>query len=485
MNKRYFANFRIIKVILSTMIVLSFSYSIAQVDAKSESPKKASNKKNKNKVINRESSSVNQKKYSVQEMSLLSDMKYSFEQADLYRAYKISLKIKDTNKEMFFEDSFDIYLQLISKILNVSEIVGECKKFNSGNTKFANRVNYICGRTLVRYEKFDEAKQFLNLTNASPKKNLLLASLDLVDKKSDDCLNRLNEYKLEDWSASNLEDLYLMTRARCDLNKNDLKSALVSLQNIKVGSPYYLSAIEKQLWVFFKLREKNSMQTLSKVLLSSYEESNSTALTNKNRLSIGPSSFFQIHYLLAYLDLVAIDGVDSSDKFTWIENEITKYKKTLPNIDVWIKNIDKELSSEDFNWIELQTKSSYTKDAIVYLENWLSKQSSKELVDLMQLKVSLRQELARFDRKVYKDLSKQKQNLQSLEHAVDKTLKLQLAQNFGMAFSLIENFSFKAKLGILDYNWAQITNGISTIDQALEVYAEKETMLDRYLGSTR
>ncbi len=120
-----------------------------------------------------------------------------------------------------------------------------------------------------------------------------------------------------------------------------------------------------------------------------------------------------------------------------------------------------------------------------FVSAWIGPSEEAKLEQLIRQKVALKLELNRLKKAENTEVQFYKKIIDSLNKETSLLLSNAITRKYGLSLAMLENLHFKTKLGNLDYTWAQTTNGIKSVDDAVDLFAEKERKIDLYLGAER
>jgi hypothetical protein len=410
----------------------------------------------------------------------IADAKISQLTADLYRSYKIYLHLYDKHRNYFFDNAVTSYISTVRELGSIERLKQVCQVL-SKNPKYSDKIKYRCGLELFHVGQYQDVEAYTKSISKSANEYLLgqilLASVYLGQEDHVKCLGIVNDKSLSAFEANKLDDIFFVTKARCQAKGKMFNEAIVSYQSVSAKSRYYFDALSELSWVFFKVRDVELVRNTVKVIQASFKKD--IVENSFQHATIG--QYFFSKYLLAYLDLV-VYGTTQKEKFSPLDSELAEYLSkdfvTRDEIRAVLKDIE---AAGSFSELKLRSKP-YAKMKY-HFSQWLPNESIKQLDDNIRILMSVNKENLRFANKVYGKHEIAMRAMRVLKTKMNNDIRTNIAGMYDTSLRTVNGLRLKIKIGEVDLKNLSKTEGLKNLDEATTIYKEKENSLAQKMGS--
>ncbi len=417
--------------------------------------------------------------------SYLLDAVGSTQQADYYRAIKILHFVRLKDPKYFYEKGLTSFIESAGQLYSRELFHKLCTLFTKkAPTLYRSSMRYQCGRFSFGQQEYKKSIAYLQGIKKKSKEfyyaQILIASNHLGLENPEACIDILKNTEKENYKMKELYDLFLLTKARCNIKKMDYEKAIENYQIITSDSEYYFTGLEEISWVYFKLRDRQNSEKLLNVIASSFESIDES--TDIEELSITPAEYFRSKYLRAYLDIVLVQSSTLNKRFILLEEEVKKFQaKEFPKRKL-IKKSFKELEDSYLNYESLSTLTSATGQILFAINDWADSYQSQNLENSLRWHIALQNEITRFDQpKNIKYIT----SLKKLRSYNFSLLKNYLATYYDFAYRLVGTLGVKSLAANKELEWIRKTKGIRSLDEATSQFKSNERRLAEALGDTQ
>ncbi len=405
---------------------------------------------------------------------LVIDAKSAFLRDDHFQSARLySLAINQKQESVETED-IENYIVSQSILLSESEFVSFCESMS--RDKKGIEFRFYCAKTLIAKGFGGEGLKFLENIPTSFHRleyHLIRATGFLLSGKSNFCADEIAkaQKKVTENTSQHFKDLLNVTEARCYVDQQRFELALQKFQNIRVNSEFYLSTLEEQAWVQFKMRNLGSSRELLNIIISDITSQNQALL---DRTDV----YFRVKYLLGYIDLISQNPERSRSTFDSINQEIRKYRDTALRRAQVAAKVTKAI--QDASTKQLIEDSKPYIEFRKFVKIWNQSHQLNEVDEAIRFLVALNQEQVRV-KKIISDTSYTAQ-LVRLKNKHIEYLSEVFKEQFNEAKRTIDSIQFKSSMGQIENVWAQRTEGKRTIAEALDSYNRELGGVEEYLG---
>lgn len=463
-------------VLKITIVTFFFSIALNATEDKANalSKKTIVSKKSNSKSVKKSKSKRKRSKKSRSKKlaNLIMDADFSLNRGDAYRALKLYEYVRLKSKKRFYsKEVYPKYLKTLSLLGSTKGLIAECNT-KVGVKSAVDFKNYSCAFSYYKSGLYRRALRVLTRSNFDEKAStpkLLKASIYLALNSPKKCVNEVAKAKV----PSKYLDLKSLTVARCEMARRNYALAINYYKNVSSESKHYMDALYEMAWAQFKDRSIGDTKTTIDVLLSSYSD------FADDRAEISQKEYFNLRYLRAYLGVVQNGASDVGSEMSLALGDLDLAKKRAKLKQSDISKIVKSLSKANGSWKDLAKSNSNFKELVIFLENWGSHYENRKLLNKLRYFLALsfeRKRLKIFSDKIYVA------NIKKIHDFEKPRITKELTEAYSRTQEAMSGFELRIQLAKHKTNVLQATKGVRSLEQAKEIYADKENYLNQMVG---